>query len=54
MKRNYFLKIGDVLIMLRVRTEAGAIKKAQGKGEGVQVWYDNPDESWAAKLLHVT
>lgn len=54
-RKYYFIKFGSTVQMLfNVRTEKGAIKKAEKLGEGVEVWHDNPEESWSAKLVHVT
>lgn len=54
-RKYYFIKFGSTVQMLfNVRTEKGAIKKAEKLGEGIQVWYDHPDESWAARLVGVS
>lgn len=54
MKKYYYFQCGDKTLLSSARTEQGAIKQAERLGGGVQVWYDHPDESWAAKLVHVT
>jgi|GEM_PF-3121742 hypothetical protein len=54
MKKYYYFKIGEKTILSSARTDSGALKQAERLGEGVQVWYDHPDESWAARLVGVS
>lgn len=54
LKRYYYAVIGEKVLMLRAKTDSGAVKQAEKLGEGVQVWFDHPEESWSARLVHVT